>query len=285
MLMKAGIQIQDSGEKNMKKVTPWTIIRAVIIVVLIGVIAYEAVMIYRDQKEYSVAVNEYDDIRDNYVNTSADNDDKESQEGASLWEDTYPKLDINFSALSEINSDFIGWLYFPALSKINYPVVKEQTIDQYLYKTFEGTPNRAGCIFMDVLSNENFEGPSDMVFGHNMKNGSMFGTLKSLYKSDNKDILKDNPYVYIYTEDKVYKYRVFGYYTTTQGSYSYTEVTDESVYDEYIKFIKNNSIIDVPEDIRFDEYPPLLTLSTCSGQTGSGRRFVVHTIKVETFER
>lgn len=274
--------MQNSSEKrNNSKVTPFAVIRTILIIILAGVIGYEAVMIYRDQTEYSVAVNEYEEIRDTYVETKDDN----SQKGASLWEDAYPKLDIKFQALKDVNPDFVGWIYFPALSKISYPVVKEQEIDQYLYKTFDGTSNRSGCIFMDVLSDENFCGLSDMVFGHNMKNGSMFGSLKTLYKSENKDVLKNSPYVYIYTEDKVYKYKVFAYYTTTRGSESYTEVTDENVYDEYINYIKSNSLIDVPEDIKFDENPSLLTLSTCSGKAGSGKRFVVHTVKVETFDR
>ena len=271
----------EKNENNKKnKITPWTIIRAIIILALVIVIAYEGVMIYRDQTEYAVAVNEYDELSQTYVKIEEDAD--ESQKNTTD-DNTYPKLDIDFAALKEKNPDFIGWLYFPAFSEINYPVVKEQKVDQYLYKTFDGTFNKAGCIFMDVLSDENFCGLSDMVFGHNMKNGSMFGSLKTLYKSD-EDILKDDPYVYVYTKDKTYKYRVFAYYTTVKGSDSYMEVKDHDKYDEYLQYISRNSMIDIPSDIKFDEYPSLLTLSTCSGKTGSGRRFVVHTVKVETYE-
>lgn len=268
-------------QKNDNKKTIGNIIRVILVIALIGVIAYEAVMIYRDQSEYLVAVNEYDNIRENYVKTKSDDSDEEE----SFWEEEYPDLDINFDALYDVNPDFIGWLYFPAFSTINYPVVKEKSIDQYLYKTFDKIPNRAGCIFMDVLSNENFCGLSDMVFGHNMKNGSMFGSLKALYKSDDKDVLNGNPYVYVYTKDAILKYRVFAYYITTNGSYSYTEVRDEQDYDEYLKYIKSCSIIDIPENIEFTSHPSLLTLSTCQGQSGSGRRFVVHTVKVDTIQR
>ncbi len=262
------------------------VIRIFLVIILLGIVVYEGIMFYRDQKEYAVAVNEYDDLRDNYITEKED-----TIEDVVVTDDngeiigTYPNLDINFDALEEINSDFIGWLYFPAVSKINYPVVKEQSIDQYLYKTFDGKYNKAGCIFMDVLSDENFCGYSDMVFGHNMKNNSMFGSLKSIYKSGGEDVIKDNPYVYIYTKDQVLKYRIFAYYRTTQGSYSYTEVTNEEEYDDYLKYISRNTMYEIPSELSFENYPSLLTLSTCSGQSGSGQRFVLHTVKVQTFDK
>ncbi|WP_051204605.1 class B sortase [Butyrivibrio sp. VCD2006] len=282
----------ENNEKS--KISIWGVIRIILIVILIGVICYEGVMVYFDQKEYSIAVNEYDNIRDKYV-VSVKEDIKETDEvgndsrdtGADdgLDEEYYPKLDIDFSALKEVNPDFIGWLYFPAISSINYPVVKEKTINQYLYKTFEGVPNKAGCIFMDVLSDPEFCGMSDMLFGHNMKNGSMFGALKVLYKNKDEDILGDEPYIYIYTEDKVLKYRIFSYYRTTDGSFSYTEVKTEDDYDKYLDYVKKCSMIDIPKDISFDDYPSLLTLSTCAGQHGSGVRFVVHSVKIAAYDK
>ncbi|WP_051208645.1 class B sortase [Butyrivibrio sp. WCD3002] len=262
------------------------VLRVIAILVLLGIIIYESVMIYKDQKEYAIAVNEYEELRNDYITEKEDSIEDvvvKDENGEVIG--IYPKLDINFDALYEINSDFIGWLYFPAVSKINYPVVKEQSIDQYLYKTFDGKYNKAGCIFMDVLSDENFCGYSDMVFGHNMKNNSMFGSLKSIYKSGGEDVIKDNPFVYIYTKDHIFKYRIIGYYRTKQGSYSYTEVTNEKEYDDYLKYIKQNSMYEMPSGLGFDEYPSLLTLSTCSGQSGSGQRFVLHTVKVQTFDR
>ena len=285
ILLKVRIKyyiMSDTGkEKNNLSIL--RILRIILILALLGVIVYEGIMIFNDQKEYSVAVNEYDNIRDKYVVVRG-----ETAPAATVEEEPkeeYPELDIDFAALKETNPDFIGWLYFPAISTINYPVVKEQSIDQYLYKTFEGVPNRAGCIFMDVLSNPDFCGMSDMLFGHNMRNGSMFGSLKVLYKKKDEDILGDKPYIYIYTEDKIFKYRIFSYYTTSDGSYSYAEVKTEGDYDKYLDYVKRSSMIDVPEDISFDDYPSLLTLSTCSGQSGSGRRFVVHSVKIATFDK
>ncbi len=276
------------GEIN-KKFSSLQIIRLVLILILLGVIVYEGVMIFFDQKEYSVAVNEYDNIRDKYVVVKDEEETPVEETSEDIPEETteedYPNLEIDFAALKEANSDFIGWLYFPAVDTINYPVVKEQSIDQYIHKTFEGVPNRAGCIFMDVLSDSEFNGYSDMLFGHNMKNGSMFGALRTLYKKKDENIIEDNPYIYIYTEDRILKYKVFSYYVTNDGSYSYTEVKNEEQYKVYLDFVKKNSMIPVPTALSFDDYPSLLTLSTCSGQSGSGRRFVVHSVRVETIDK
>ncbi len=257
------------------------IIRWIIVAALLVVVVYEAVMIYRDQKEYAIADNEYGSITGKYVRKSqqsADETDDSKEEAYA------PDLDIDYDALLEENPDFIGWLYFPATG-ISYPVVKEKTIDEYIHKTFEGKINKAGCIFMDVLSNSNFKGYSDMVFGHNMKNGSMFGALKSIYKNKEKDILADDPYIYVYTADGVRRYRVFAYYHTTEGSESYTEVKTEDDYDSYISYIRKQTVYNIPSDISFDEHSSLLTLSTCSGESGSGKRFVVHGIFIDNITK
>ena len=259
---------------NKNKSSILNAIRIIIIVVLLGVVTYEAVMIYHDQKEYAVAVNEYDEIADTFVEEVPSETVPVSEEE----EVRVPNLNIDFAALKKLNSDFIGWIYFPAVH-ITYPIVKEQEINQYLYKTFDGTNNKAGSIFMDVLGSSDFSGPSDMLFGHNMKNGSMFGKLKELYQEKDNNLLIDNPYVFIYTENETFVYKVFAYYVTTDGSYSYTEVKSDEDYDDYIAYVSRNSMIEFPEDADFSSHPPLLTLSTCSGQSGSGKRFVVHTYR------
>lgn len=252
------------------------VLRIIAILVCLGVIVYEGIRIYYDQKEYSVADNEYESIESNAVKYPSKNDlTSERLE--------YPLLQIDYDELEAINSDFVAWLYFPALD-ISYPVVKENEINQYLHLTFDGKVNKAGCLFEDVLSDSEFRGMHDIVFGHNMRNGSMFGNLKKLYTGGNDNLLDTNPYVYIYTKDYVFKYRVFGYYITTVGSEAYKVVETKDSYDEFLDFIQRSSAYPRPSDADFSEYPSLLTLSTCSGRSGSGKRFVVHTYKVGAWE-
>ncbi|MBE5835854.1 MAG: sortase [Butyrivibrio sp.] len=263
----------DSGideNKKVKRSKIWKIVRVALIVALVGVMVYEGIGIYTDQKEYEQAEEEYDEIEDSYVVFKGG-----VQEEASL---PYPDFDINHNSLRIINDAYIGWLYFPAMD-ISYPVVKERYIDEFLRVTFDGKHNTAGSIFMDIASNEDFRGMSDFVFGHNMRNGSMFGSLKQLYLSD-EDLLKSNDSVFVYTDEYIFQYKVFAYYNTRVGSDAYQLVETEEEYDEFLSFIKSHTAYKIPDDIDFSQYPSLLTLSTCSGKSGSGNRFVVHTVKV-----
>ena len=245
------------------------------IVICVGLIVYEGYRIFADQKEYAVADSEYDSIRTDVVVWPKSEDEAE--------EIDYPLLQIDFDKLSETNSDFVAWIYFPALD-ISYPVVHENTIDEYLHLTFEGKQNKAGCIFQDVLSDPEFRGMHDIVFGHNMRDGSMFGKLKKLYQSK-ENLLEKSQYVYVYTKDYVFQYRVFGYYLTKVGSDAYSVVNTDEEYDAFLQFIQTHSAYKRPEDADFSGRPSLLTLSTCSGSTGSGQRFVVHTYKTQAWVR
>ncbi len=250
------------------------IFRLIVILICIGIIIYESIGLYRENKEYNIAGNEYEEILDNTV-TEADK--SELPPGA-----TYPPLSINFAQLKSINSDFTGWLYMPCFD-ISYPVVHETEIDEYIKKTFEGKTNGSGCLFTDVLSTTDFTGMHDIIFGHNMRNGSMFGKFKQLTQDGGRDIIDSNPYVYIYTENAVYKYRVFAYYVTTVGSDSYSVVTSLQEYDNFVKYISNNNLYEKPSDLDLKEYPSILTLSTCNGRSGSGKRLVIHSAKVESW--
>lgn len=258
----------------MKK-TVLKVLRIVAILACLVFIVYQSVKIYDDQKEYAVADDEYETIESQAIKWPS----QEEEEVVG-----YPLLTIDFDSLEAINSDVVAWLYFPCLD-ISYPVVKENTINEYVHLTFDRKVNKAGCIFEDVLSDSEFRGMHDIVFGHNMRNGSMFGALKKLYASGGEDILKDNPYVYVYTRDYVFQYRVFGFYNTRVGSEAYKVVETKESYDELLDFIQHSSTYQRPEEADFSQYPSLLTLSTCSGKSGSGRRFVVHTYKTAAWER
>lgn len=255
-----------------------TKVRLIIIFICILVIIYESVCLYKDNKEYAVAETEYEALVAETVQVLPTPEATEEEE-----EESFPQLVINTSQLKSINEDYVGWLYFPYFS-LNYPVVQETEVDEYLKKTFDGTRNSSGCLFTDVLSSPDFTGMHDIIFGHNMRNGSMFGKLKKLSQSDNRELIKENPYIYVYTEKNVYKYQIFAYYVTTVGSDAYSVVTNDEEYDTFINFITSNSVYDKPEDLDFSSYPSILTLSTCSGRSGSGRRFVIHAAKVASWD-
>ena len=92
---------------------------------------------------------------------------------------TEPPLAVDFESLKAINPDVKGWLYIEALD-ISYPVVQGPDNDAYLHTTYEGTSNFAGSIFLDYQNQGDFSDGNTIVYGHNMKNLSMFGKLKQM---------------------------------------------------------------------------------------------------------
>ncbi len=252
------------------------VVRIILILICVGVIIYESIGLYNDNKEYDVAETEYETIVEESVTVATP---EEMPPGA-----TYPPMHIKYSQLKSINEDFVAWLYFPYF-EISYPVVQETEINEYLKKTFDGTRNNAGCLFTDILSNADFCGMHDIIFGHNMRNGSMFGKLKKLSQTEDRSLIKDNPYIYVYTEKAVFKYEIFAYYVTNVGSDAYSVVTNDDEYDDFQKYISTNTVYDMPADLDLSTRPSILTLSTCSGRSGSGRRFVIHAAKIETWEQ
>lgn len=274
--MKEDNMENNKAESGKKSGGLFKIIRPVIIVILIGIIVYEAIGLYNDQHEYKVAGDEYSELSDQNVIMPNEPD-------VSAADEDYPALVVDSDALLETNEDYIGWLYFPALN-ISYPIVQEQSVNEYIDKTFDGVSNKSGCIFMDNVSSPSFDGYSDFIFGHNMKNGTMFGSLKKLYKNSDERVLDANPYVYVYTSDKVYKFEVFAYYMTTGGSDVYDQISTDDEYDSFVTKIKSRTNYTIPDDVSFDERPEIFTLSTCSGSAGGTKRFVVHTVQIAQFD-
>jgi sortase B len=264
----------------------------VIVVILVGVIAYEGYGIYEEEHERKIAVQEYDDIASQAVSVSPQKDPDTGKESVAIDEETgIPELSIDFDMLSSQNSDFIGWLYWDFDVEgdkydftLNYPIVKENYANQYLHVTFTGERNSSGCIFLDEYSDETFMGYNDFLFGHNMRNGTMFGSLDYLYKNTNKEEMSSEPlYFYVYTKEATFKYVVYTYESTNNGNDTvYAIIDDDEGYDKYVERLGTITNYKCPIDVSFEDRPEILNLSTCNGQRGSSKRFVIHGVKVDT---
>ena len=112
---------------------------------------------------------------------------------------------INFKELNAINEDIIGWIRIGALD-LSYPVAQAADNDYYLHRTFERVDNFAGCLFLNCENTRYFTDQNSIIYGHNMKNGSMFGTLKEFEKQETYD---KNPYFWIFTPEFIYQYPDF----------------------------------------------------------------------------
>ena len=180
------------------------------------------------------AKNEYDAIRQEAVV-----EDPRVEETEEVQVKNYPDLQIDFANLKKTNPDFRGWLYFPALD-ISYPVVQGEDNNYYLKHSFEGESVNAGCIFMDCEASADWSDRNTFVFGHNMRDESMFGAFKNLLKGTAS--CEENPYFYIYTEDKVYIYEIFSYYETKSTSDRFATFTSDASYDDYVQWATEHSL-------------------------------------------
>lgn len=282
-------------KKSVKKKKQQKILNIAIPAVLGVVIVFSIYKLISIQLSYKEANDEYAALNEEYAYEEEDDepagevvviqpsvidqtggsaDELNSQDGE------YPRLHINYEALTEINDDFRAWLRVPVLD-ISYPVVRADNNEHYLNYTFEGKWNGAGCLFIDYENSDDFSDYNTYIYGHNMKNGSMFGSLKR-FRTET-DLCATNPYFYLYTEEMVYKYEIFAYYRTEYDSDRFMLVTTEDEYDYYMKSARQYSLYTPDHDIDFSGRPNVVTLSTCSGTSGT-KRLIVHGVLIATYE-
>lgn len=194
------------------------------------------------------------------------------------------KLDVNnkeqmlvdFEKLINMNKDTVGWIKFND-GKINYPIVQSTDNDYYLDKSFDGKKNQNGSIFMDYR-NKAFNDRNTVLFGHSMLDGSMFGSLRDVFK-DNFFKKEENNYIKIYTkEEGEITYQIFSYYITDAEDYYITTSFEDRDFEIFINNIKRRSEKDFNVDVGLDD--KILTLSTCYGTGGTSKRKVVHAKRI-----
>ena len=171
--------------------------------------------------------------------------------------------------LFEKNIDYRGWIKIDN-TNINYPILQGQDNEEYLYKDINNEYIVSGSIFMNYLNN-GFDDQNTVLFGHNMKNGTMFANLKK-YKEE--DFFYNNNDIEIELSNGQYlKYKVFSVYITDiNDNYTKTSFEDKDEYKEFLERIKNKSIY--KSDISVNENDKIITLSTCSYEFDDARLVV-----------
>lgn len=190
----------------------------------------------------------------------------------------FPDITVDFEGLKEVNPDMVAWLYVGAVG-ISYPVVQGEDNEYYLHQTFENQKNSAGCIFMDWEVNQDLSSWNTFIYGHNMKNGTMFGSLKQFIRDDSR--YKEDPYIYVYTEEGIYRYKIYAYYLDSPDSKMYWTCDNIKEYRRYIRTALEKSTYDCETEATEDDNS--VTLVTCSGSGSSKQRFFVHGIFIDRY--
>lgn len=166
--------------------------------------------------------------------------------------------------------DYRGWIKIDNIN-INYPIVQGKDNSFYLDKDINKNYLSSGSIFMNYL-NHGFNDENTVLFGHHMRNKTMFAQLKK-YK-EKEFFYGDNDIVIEVENDKVLKYKVFSAYVTdAKDNYIKTNFDDKDQYKEFLEDIKNKS--QYKSDIDVNENDKIITLSTCSYEFNDAR-MVVH---------
>lgn len=168
-----------ANKRPKKKKTAGDIVLSLILVAAICVFCYAAFNLFHIYTEYKKGTDEYNNLVQMAVT------EKEPDAEIKPAEEVLkPPMDIDFNALKSVNPEVIGWIYVEALDGVNYPIVQAADNDKYLHLTYEGNYNFAGTIFIDYENSSDFNDCNTLVYGHNMKNGSMFGQLKKFTENE-----------------------------------------------------------------------------------------------------
>lgn len=127
-------------------------------------------------------------------------------------------ITVDFDELRKVNKDIAGWLYCEGTA-INYPVMQGEDNDFYLNHTYDKSPNRAGSLFVEALNTPDFADSNTIIYGHHMKDGSMFASLR---KWADQEYYEEHPVFWLLTPKQDYRVLLFGGYTTSATSDVYT---------------------------------------------------------------
>lgn len=251
------------------------ILSTIILLAAIAVFAYSAFQLFQIFSEYAKGKSEYSKIQGLAIQTPkvTGKDENEAKE------EDLSAMKVDFDALKEINTDVVAWIRFQEPAEINYPVVQGSDNEEYLNRTFEANTNKLGTLFVDMDNKGDFSDRNTFIYGHNMKNGTMFARLMD-YKD--QSFYEANPYFYIYTPDgKASKYQIFsaGVVLDVSDNYIRTYASDEEFL-AYLDLAKRSSAYDTGVEVGVES--KIISLSTCTNVTDE-ERFLVQGVKIEEF--
>ncbi len=186
-----------------------------------------------------------------------------------------PEKEVDFEDLQEnVNRDIYAWIYIPD-TKIDYPVLQHPVDNQYyLNYNLDDSYGYPGCIYTERYNRKDFSDPLTVLYGHNMKNGTMFA---GLHNYEDSVYFQEHPYVYIYTPDRLYVYRIF--ISHEYGNEHLLYNRDYTAKEEMERFL--GKIAEVrgmncnrAEDAKVSSDSHILVLSTCMADKPD-RRYLV----------
>ena len=247
---------------------PYKFRRAVLTVISIILLVYSLVKIGIWVKENS----ESKAIEADYIDQAfimADSSYSEENAGENSVAEETLKLDMDF--LKSKNDSTRGWIKVNG-TNINYPVVQAEDNDYYLTHSFYKTYSGVGWVFADYRNKFDGKDKNIIIYGHNRRDGTMFGTLKNILK---EEWYNNNSTIQYYDESGLRECKIFAVYRVPKEDYYITtSFSDDETYADFIKTIKDRSWKDFGVEVTTEN--KILTLSTCAND--NRYRVVLHAI-------
>ena len=232
-------------------------------------------LIVRDLSQYAESAGTYDGLAEHVeIPEQAGEPEGPGTEEETGREDLSLVLPVvDFEALRETGPDIIGWLTLPDTA-INYPVTQTDDNEYYLHHLYDGTYNKVGCLFADYENQADFSDRNTIIYGHNMRDGSMFAALNEY---DTQSYFDGHPQMYLITPDGGYVMEVFSAFEAKPAESGSDTAPwrlswkDDGAYTTWLSEMAGRSVIET--DVTVTSSDKVLTLSTCT--PGGKSRFII----------
>ncbi len=181
-----------------------------------------------------------------------------------------------FESLFLENTDTVGWIEIPGTPISNVVVQSPDRVDYYLHRDFDKKYNLHGCIYVREQCDVNLPSDNITIYGHRMKDGSMFAHLVNYTK---QNFYENNRYIYFDTLTERHTYQIFAVFKTTatlgQGFqyHLFVDAASEEAFNDYVSTCKRKSLYDTGITPQYGD--KLITLSTCEYSQDNGRLVIV----------
>ncbi|MBP3040683.1 class B sortase [Bacillaceae bacterium Marseille-Q3522] len=215
---------------------------------------YSLFVIFENVYSYQKSAGKYNEIRKIY---GASNDEAgDNKDGAQ-------------AELLQQNHDYVGWLKVDG-TKIDYPVVKGDDNNFYLTHNFSKEIDFAGAIFMDFRNSGKTLDKHMVLYGHHMKDNSMFGNLENYFEDG---FYQNHNIITFDFQGSTYNWEIFSVYTEEDGYLMKTDFRSDDEFTAYVQEIKEKSVISSKTAVTGND--TILSLSTCTNDSENGR-IIVH---------
>lgn len=189
---------------------------------------------------------------------------------------------IDFDSLTAQYPDVYAWIRIPG-TRVDYPIVqREGDNGYYLTHTIEGKKRTEGAIYTEDYNGKDFSDANTVIYGHNMKNGSMF---KTLHKYKDRAFFEENSTIYIYQKDRVLIYKIFAAYIYDNRHLMLSfDFEDENIFQNYLENVltKKDMSSNIDTRVGVTTNDKIITLSTCNNN--DAQRYLVQAVLISIQE-